>query len=199
MSESAEIAKQTVSRLPEDLSVPVTYGVEAYTSADYARAEHDKLWRKVWQQAGRLEELPEVGSFLTYDIHDDSILIVRTAPDTLRAYYNVCSHRGRRLVDTPEDAKRACGKQKQFVCGFHGWSYNLEGRCNHLPNKEDWNDALTGGRTRLDEVRVDTWGGWIWVNFDPKCEPLRTYLEPAATLLDPFELQQMRVRWRRWL
>ena len=53
--------------------------------------------------------------------------------------------------------------------------------------------------TRLGEVKVDTWGGWIWINMDPNCEPLRQYLEPAASLLDPFELQNMRPRWRRWI
>ena len=79
----------------------MTIGVEAYISEDYARAERDKLWRKVWQQVGRVEEIPEVGNYLTYDILDDSILVVRTAADEIRAYHNVCSHRGRRLVDTP--------------------------------------------------------------------------------------------------
>src|SRR3982074_3884312 len=87
--------------LAEDCSLPVTIGVEAYTSEDYARAERDKLWRKVWQQVGRVEEIPEVGSYLTYDILDDSIVVVRTAPDKIRAYYNVCSHRGRRVGATP--------------------------------------------------------------------------------------------------
>ena len=199
MSTTAEITTDTVSRTAEDLSEAMTHGVEAYISPDYARAERDKLWRKVWQQVGRLEEIPEVGSYLTYDILEDSIVIVRTAPDTIRAYYNVCSHRGRRLVDTPQGAKRACGKQKQFVCGFHAWTYNLEGRCTHVLNKEDWKGALTDERTRLGEVKVDTWGGWIWINLDPRCQPLREYLEPAASLLDPFELQNMRYRWRRWI
>ncbi len=65
--------------------------------------------------------------------------------------------------------------------------------------KEDWKGALTPQRTHLGEVKVDTWGGWIWINMDPNCEPLRDYLEPAASMLDPFELQNMRYRWRRWL
>ena len=99
--------RQEQSRTAEELSEPLTIGVEAYISEEYARAERDKLWRKVWQQAGRVEEIPEVGSYLTYDILDDSILIVRTASDKIRAYYNVCSHRGRRLVDTPAGTKRA--------------------------------------------------------------------------------------------
>jgi phenylpropionate dioxygenase-like ring-hydroxylating dioxygenase large terminal subunit len=183
----------------EELSSAVTFGVDAYVSEAYARAERDKLWRKVWQQVGRVEELPEVGSFLTYDILDDSLLIVRSAPEKFRAFYNVCSHRGRRLVDTPPGAKRACGKRDHFVCGFHAWRYNLSGQCTHIANKEDWQGSLTDERTRLGEVKVDTWGGWIWINLDPHCGPLREYLEPAASMLDPFELQNMRYRWRRWL
>jgi phenylpropionate dioxygenase-like ring-hydroxylating dioxygenase large terminal subunit len=200
MSTTAQITNETVAQTADGLSEAVTFGVEAYISEDYARAERDKLWRKVWQQVGRLEEIPEVGNYLTYDILDDSILIVRTAPDKIRAYYNVCSHRGRRLVDTPKGAKRACGKQEHlFVCAFHGWRYNLDGQCTHVMNKDDWNGALTEERTRLGEVKADTWGGWIWINLDPQCEPLRDFLEPAATMLDPFELQNMRHRWRRWL
>jgi phenylpropionate dioxygenase-like ring-hydroxylating dioxygenase large terminal subunit len=199
MSTTAEITNETVTRTVEDLAEALTYGVEAYTSEDYARRERDRLWRKVWQQVGRIEEIPEVGSFLTYDILDDSIVIVRTAPDQIRAYFNVCSHRGRRLVDVPKGAKRACGKRNSFVCGFHAWTYNLDGRCTHVMNKEDWQGALTDERTRLREVKVDTWGGWVWINMDPNSGPLREFLEPAATMLDPFQLQNMRYRWRRWI
>ena len=98
----------------EELSEPMTIGVDAYISEDYARAERDKLWRKVWQQVGRVEEIPEVGDYLTYDILDDSIIVVRSGPgsssDDFAAHHNVCMHRGRRLVDTPEGAKNACGQ-----------------------------------------------------------------------------------------
>jgi phenylpropionate dioxygenase-like ring-hydroxylating dioxygenase large terminal subunit len=183
----------------EELTEPVTIGTEAYLSEEYARQERDKLWRKVWQQAGRVEEIPEAGNYLTYDILDDSIVIVRTAPDKISAYYNVCPHRGRRLVDTPKGARNACGKKKQFVCGFHGSRFNLDGECIHVLEKEDWKGALTAERTHLGEVKVDTWGGWIWINMNPNGEPLRDYLEPAASILDPFELQNMRYRWRRWV
>jgi len=199
MSGTAEIVKESVLETAEELSEPVTFGAEAYISEDYVRAERDRLWRKVWQQVGRIEEIPEVGSYLTYDILDDSIVVVRTAPDQIRAYYNVCSHRGRRLVDTPKGAKRACGRKKAFVCGFHGWTYNLAGECTHVLNEEDWKGALTEPRTRLGEVKVDTWGGWVWINLDPHSGPLREYLEPAAGILEPFELQNMRYRWRRWI
>ena len=108
-------------------------------------------------------------------------------------------HRGRRLVDVPEGAKSACGHKKSFVCGFHGWTYDQEGDCIHIPEQGDWQGALTPENTHLAQVNVDTWGGWIWINMDPDREPLRDYLEPAATMLDPFRLQNMRCRWRKWL
>ena len=127
----------------------VTIGVEAYVSPEYARAERDRLWRKVWLKVGRVEELPEVGDYMTFDLLDDAILIVRAAPDRLRAFGNVCSHRGRRLVDTPEGAYHTRGRQRKFVCGFHAWTFDLEGRCAHALEKADWNGALTEDRTRL--------------------------------------------------
>ncbi|MGK8506552.1 aromatic ring-hydroxylating oxygenase subunit alpha [Nocardia asiatica] len=197
MSES--ITEPTVSAQAEPLSTPMTIGVEAYISAAYARAERDKLWAKVWQQVERVEEIPRVGNFLTYEILDDSIIVVRTAPDTIRAYHNVCAHRGRRLVDTPPGAHDARGSRKQFVCGFHGWRYDLEGRNTFTAEREDWTCGLTERNDGLNQVNVDTWGGWIWINMDPGCEPLREYLRPAAELLEHFELENMRYRWRRWL
>jgi nitrite reductase/ring-hydroxylating ferredoxin subunit len=197
MNKTVELERQT--EVSEELPAPQTHGVEPYISEEYARAERDKLWRKVWLQAGRIEEIPEVGNYLTYQILDDSILIVRSAPDTIKAFYNVCSHRGRRLVDTPSGAHHAHGKQLKFVCGFHGWTYNLEGHCTFIMDKDNWQGALNDQRTRLGSIKVDTWGGWIWINLDPNSEPLRNYLEPAASMLDPFELQNMRFRWRRWI
>jgi phenylpropionate dioxygenase-like ring-hydroxylating dioxygenase large terminal subunit len=200
MSETIEAAKDAAVRPAEELSEAVTFGVEAYTSEAYARAERDKLWTKVWQQVGRVEELPEVGSYLTYDILDDSIIVTRTAADTLKAYFNVCTHRGRKLIDTPPGAKNASGRKRAFVCPFHGWTFNgANGDCTHIREKDDWQGALTDANTRLGEVKVDTWGGWVWINMDPNCEPLRDYLEPAASMLDPFQLQNMRVRWRKWV
>lgn len=185
--------------LTEELAEPLTVPVEAYISEDYARAERDKLWRKVWLQAGRVEEIPEVGNFLSYEILDDSIIVIRTGADTIKAFHNVCTHRGRKLVDVPQGAKNACGRKRNFVCPFHGWTFNLDGECTRVRDQQDWQGALTPDNTRLSEVKVDTWGGWVWINMAPGCEPLRDYLEPAASMLDPFQLQNMRARWRRWV
>src|SRR3984885_1252078 len=199
MNKTVELERKAPSEAAEDLPPVQTHSVEPYISEEYARAERDKLWRKVWLQVGRVEEIPEVGNYITYQILDESMWIVRSAPDAIKAFYNVCSHRGRRLVDTPPGAHHAKGKQLKFVCGVHGVSSNLEGRCTFIIGEVNWQGALTDQRTRLGGVKVDTWGGWIWINLDPKSEPLRDYLEPAASLLEPFELQNMRCRWRRWI
>jgi phenylpropionate dioxygenase-like ring-hydroxylating dioxygenase large terminal subunit len=198
VSTAADIMR-SVDFVSEEVSEAVTFGVEAYVSKEYARAEREKLWPKVWQHAGRVEEIPNVGDFLTYDILDDSILIVRSAPDTIKAYYNVCSHRGRQLVDRPEGAHSACGQKRQIVCGFHGWRYDLNGKCTFKLDEADWKGALNDQRTHLGEIAVGTWGGWIFINMDPNCVPLREFLEPAASILDPFEMAQMRYKWRQWV
>ena len=182
------------SQLEDAVMIPV----EAYTSIDYAREERDKLWRKVWLQVGRVEELLAVGDYLTFEILDDSIIVVRATETELRAFHNVCPHRGRRLIDIPKGARNATGRRRQFTCGYHGWGFDLAGHNQRLINKEDWKGALTPSCTSLSQVKLDTWGGWIWINLDPKSEPLRQFLEPAATMLDPFELHRMRYRWRKW-
>lgn len=151
---------------PDDLSEPVTFGAEAYISKDYALAERDKLWRKVWLQVGRLEEIPNVGDYLTCDILDDAVLIVRTATDRISAFHNVCSHLGRK---------------NNFTCPFHGWRFNLDGECTHIREREDWQGALTAENTHLADVQVDAWGGWVWINLDPaNTQSLRDYLQPAS-------------------
>jgi phenylpropionate dioxygenase-like ring-hydroxylating dioxygenase large terminal subunit len=192
-----EIGK--IVQAADELAEPVTIGPEAYISEEYARAEQEKLWRKVWLQAGRIEDIPEIGDFITYDIGTDSVLIVRTAADRVNAYHNVCAHRGRRLVDVPPGKRNARGAKKNFVCNYHAWTYNLEGKCTFIEHREDWGGALTEERTSLGKVQCDTWGGWVWINLDPGAGPLRDYLAPAATMLDPFQLQNMRARWRKWV
>jgi phenylpropionate dioxygenase-like ring-hydroxylating dioxygenase large terminal subunit len=187
-----------IAQAPGEDQRPVRIPVEAYISQDYLKLERDRVWRKCWLQAGRVEDLPDPGNYLTYDILDDSVLIVRTATGEIKAWHNVCTHRGRRLVDTPQGQRNAHGNRMNFVCGFHAWTFDLDGHCTYIQSKEDWDGELTDEVTRLGPVKVDTWGGFIWINLDPACEPLRDYLEPAASLLDPFQLQNMRPRWRNW-
>jgi nitrite reductase/ring-hydroxylating ferredoxin subunit len=175
---------------------PVVIPIEAYVSEEYARRENALLWPNVWQIACREEEIPNVGDFYTYDILDESIIVVRTregsGPDTIAAYYNVCQHRGRRLT-------KGCGHANKFYCRFHGWTWDIEGNNTFALDREDWGAALTDANIALSKVQVGRWGGWVWINMNPDCEPLLDYLKPAAPMLDAFELDKMRYRWRQWL
>ncbi|MCX7284544.1 MAG: aromatic ring-hydroxylating dioxygenase subunit alpha [Novosphingobium sp.] len=179
--------------------VAATYGTEAFLSADYAAAEKELLWPRVWQMAGRLEDMPEVGDYLTYDICDDSIVIVRTGPDTLKAFHNVCSHRGRQLVDTPETSNGVRGKARNFVCAFPGWTYDLDGKLTYALDADDWHGALDTACTSLKPVRVDTWGGFIYVDMRDEGESLEEFLGDAGRILKHFEFEKMRYKWRKWL
>src|SRR5438094_436177 len=102
-----------------------------FLSHDFLQRENDRLWPRVWQLACREEELPAAGSFVTYDIADETIVLVRGKDSSIRAFYNVCQHRGRRLTD-------GCGKMKLFRCGFHGWQWNLDGSVNKVLDRENW-------------------------------------------------------------
>ncbi len=183
----------------EEVGEPLTYPVEAFISPEYARAEKERLWPRIWQMAGRVEDIPQVGDFFTYNICDESIIVIRTAPDRIKAYYNVCPHRGRQLINTPDDVNSVRGRKASFVCGFHGWTFNLEGENTYVLDKDDWQGVLDDpARTCLSELNCDTWAGWVYVNMDPDCEPLRDFLEPAARILDHFQFEKMRYKWRQW-
>jgi nitrite reductase/ring-hydroxylating ferredoxin subunit len=183
----------------EDLAETLTYPVTAFLSKEYAEVEKERLWPKVWQHAGRVEEIPEVGDFITYEVGDDSIIVVRTGPETIKAFHNVCAHRGRRLIDVPADAHNASGNRTRFVCGFHGWAYNLDGKNSFILDEQDWKGGLNEDCTSLTPVKVDTWGGWLWINMDPESVSLQEYLADAARVLSPFQFEKMRYKWRQWV
>jgi phenylpropionate dioxygenase-like ring-hydroxylating dioxygenase large terminal subunit len=162
-----------------------------YTSPDIFELEKQRLWPRIWHIACREEELPHVGSYVTYEILDESIIIVRTQPDEIRAYYNVCQHRGRRLVNPGR------GLTRGFVCGFHGWKWNLEGENIHVFHEEEWKDCPKFNREaiRLKQPLIDTFAGWVWLNMDPDARPLREWLGPVVGMLEPFQYQDLRRRW----
>lgn len=178
---------------PPPLTSPVRADflpVEAYTSPDFARREEERLWPRVWQMACREEEIPNAGDFYTYEIIDESISVVRQRDGTIAAFYNVCPHRGRRLTE-------GCGRMGRFHCKFHGWQWSLDGKPAQVVDREDWGALIKDDEITLTPVRVGSWGGWVFVSMDPDGESLEEFLAPAKEMLDPFEFDKMRYRWRR--
>lgn len=161
---------------------------EVYYDPAFARLEAEHLWPKVWQLACRLEEIPNVGDYVTYEIVDDSITVIRTAPDRVKAYHNACPHRGRKLT-------QGCGHLQHFVCRFHGWQFDLDGRNTKVVDRADWGDALKAEDIALKEVQIGFWGGFVFINMDPDCEPLADFIAPIDEYCAKFEFEQLRFRW----
>ena len=109
---------------------------ERYTSPEFAAAEAEHLWPRVWQWACRAEHIPEPGDYYVHDVGDLSALIVRTAPGEIKAYANACMHRGTQLKPPG-----SCGWSRQLKCPFHGWTWSLDGRLVHLPDAWDFPHA----------------------------------------------------------
>ena len=183
----------------DDLAKPVTYPVDAFLSRDYAAAEKDRLWPHVWQMVERVEDFRQVGDFVTYNIGDESIIVIKTGTASFNAFYNVCPHRGRQLIDTPDGVHSVRGNRRNFICGFHGWTFDTEGNNIFILDPQDWNHELTPEMTCLSKVRVETWGGWVWINMDADAEPLIDFLGDAGRILGHFELDKMRYKWRQWV
>lgn len=166
--------------------------VEHYIDPAFAKLENEKLWTKVWQMAGRIEHLSRVGDYFIYDIADQSIIVVRTAEDRIQAYYNVCRHRGRPLA-----AGR--GNARNFRCNYHGWTWAIDGSIQKVSNREDWAGcpAMADSDLALDEVKVDSWGGFVFINMDKDSESLADFLGPVPAMTGWFKWEDLRYTWHR--
>jgi phenylpropionate dioxygenase-like ring-hydroxylating dioxygenase large terminal subunit len=158
---------------------------ERYKSRAFMEKEWDRMWTRVWLMGCHVDEIPEPGDYTTTDIGDESILIVRGHDGVVRAFYNVCSHRGNQLKFSGD------GSADTILCAYHLWEYDLTGRLIHVPDADDFPSGCPVDRLSLKTLRADVWGGHVWFNMDPDCEPLRDYLGVIPEHLDPYRLQDM--------
>ena len=161
---------------------------ERYISREFFDLEMAKLWPRVWQMACREEEVRDVGDFLEYVIGDQSILVVRSDVDTIKAYYNTCRHRGTRLASGTGNFATS-----EIRCRYHAWRWALDGTNIEVVDRFDF-PPMDDGDLALNEVRVGRWGGFVFVNMDPDAEPLLDYLHPLPALLAPYQLDRLRFR-----
>lgn len=141
---------------------------DRYLSPEFQQRELEKVWQKVWQMACRVEDIPEVGDTFVYEVAHLSVLVVRVAPDVIRAYENTCPHRGTQL-------RAESGSVANFRCRYHAMSWNLDGSFRSAPC--EWDLAhVDKSKFRLAEVLADTWEGFVFINMDRAAEPLAEYL-----------------------
>ena len=125
---------------------------DSYLSQQFLERENERLWPRVWQVACRLEEIPHIGDYVTFDVAGESIIVVRTAADRISAFFNVCQHRGRRLTN-------GSGKAAKFHCAYHGWQWNLDGSVARVLDRGDWHgcEEMTDGDRSSAKAHYDVY------------------------------------------
>ncbi|HVA76316.1 MAG TPA: aromatic ring-hydroxylating dioxygenase subunit alpha [Candidatus Binataceae bacterium] len=162
---------------------PIEHGasevpIERYLSREFFNLEVERLWKRVWQMACREEEIAEIGDHVIYEIAGMSFIVVRSAPSKIKAYYNACLHRGRMLRES------GGSRASEFRCPFHGFAWNIDGSLRHVPCQWDF-PRLKPEQWNLPEVKVGRWGGFVFINMDPTCEPFEQFL--GAELTEQFQ------------
>jgi phenylpropionate dioxygenase-like ring-hydroxylating dioxygenase large terminal subunit len=166
----------------EDISV------ERYTSREYFDLEMKQLWPRAWQWACREEHIQDEGDNYVYDIGDYSVVVVRVDTDTIKAYLNVCTHRGTRLLGA-----QGSGFNTSFTCPFHGWSWHLDGSIKNIPGRWDF-PHVCEEKHGLQEIQCERWGGFVFINFDLDAKPLTEYLDVLPEHFRHFPLERRRIK-----
>ena len=130
-----------------------------YTSPEFLEIEKDELFRKTWQIACHVSDVPNIGDYYSFDLVGERALIVRGKDNQVRAFHNVCRHRGSRVVA----AERGTCKSA-IVCPFHGWSYNLDGTLRAVPQAKSL-PKLDPVEHGLPPVDFEIWHGFVFVRF----------------------------------
>jgi phenylpropionate dioxygenase-like ring-hydroxylating dioxygenase large terminal subunit len=173
-----------------------------YFNAELLELEKSELFRKTWQCAGHVSDIPEPGDYLAFDIVGERALIVRGKDRKVRAFHNVCRHRGSRVV---ADDQGRC--KSALVCPFHGWSYNLDGTLRAVPQAKSF-PALDAKEHGLQPVEFEIWHGFMFVRFVPGSQPsvaelmtrydeaVRPYRLEEVKPYSGFKSESMNVNWK---
>jgi choline monooxygenase len=154
-----------------------------YTSPEFYRREIDRIWKKVWNFIGSVDQVPNMGDFFTLRFIGIPVIILRDQDNKVRAFANTCRHRGSELLEGQ-------GNRKLIVCPYHSWSYDLTGKLRGTPEMDktiDFNREDNG----LIPIKLDTWGGFIFITFDDNAPSLKKFLGDLPEKLAPYKLEDM--------
>lgn len=153
------------------------------TDPEFFRDEMEAVFRRSWLHVGRTIQIPEPGDYFTRELPGlgASVIICRGRDGEVRAFHNMCTHRGNKLLWEDHPDKELCGNAKRFVCKYHGWQFDPEGTLRYV-KLEDWFFDIDKGDYGLVPVSCDIWGGFIFINLDPN--PSETLAEQIAPFGD---------------
>jgi glycine betaine catabolism A len=180
---------------PELGTEPISY--EDSISPEFYELEREAIFKRAWLNVGRVEQIPRVGSYFTKELAfaKTSIVVVRGKDGVVRAFYNICRHRGNKLVWTDFPQRETSGSCRQFVCKYHGWRYELDGSCSFVQQEREFFD-LDKADYGLVPLHCDVWAGFIFVNLDRQPEKsLREFLGPMITAMEGYPFEQMTERF----
>ncbi|MFK0157612.1 SRPBCC family protein [Streptomyces sp. NPDC090493] len=170
---------------------PVSY--EDSISLAHYELEREAIFRRTWLNVGRVEQLPKRGSYFTkeLDAAGTSVVVVRGMDDEVRAFHNVCRHRGNKLVWNDFPREETSGVCRQFTCKYHAWRYDLEGKLSFVQQEQEFFD-LDKSQYGLKGVRTEIWEGFVFVNLDPEnTTPLREFLGEFAKGIEGYPFHKM--------
>jgi choline monooxygenase len=162
---------------------------EAYTSEEFYRREVERIFLKQWNFMGRADLVPQPGDYFAVELAGVPIIVVRDQHGQVRAFANSCRHRGTQLVEGE-------GTCRAFKCPYHSWVYGLDGALLGTPEMQQTAD-FDPARYGLIPVKLETWGGFLFVNFDPRSGPLRDYLGDLYEKCESYRLEELVITRRQ--
>lgn len=188
---STGITPEEMSRKVIDPSIEraSTLPSEFYIDPKYQDAERKNIFWRTWQIVGQSEQVSKPGDYFTANLCGEPLLIVRDQGNALRGFFNVCRHR----AGPPAEG---CGSRKVFRCGYHGWTYGLDGRLLNAPEMDGTADFRFED-FRLRSVLAEEWEGQVFVNLDPAAEPLVASLRELPQQAGKFRFGEMKLAGRR--
>jgi len=160
---------------------------------DFYQDEKEAVFRRSWLYMGRMEKLTRPGTYFTkeLDFLGVSVLVIRGLDNRVRAFHNVCSHRGNRLMWDEYPTRESSGSCRQIACKYHGWRFDLEGQIQYVHNAPEFFE-LDADKLALPEIHCDVWGGFVFINLEKQPrESLRDFLGPEVVRLESYPFDKM--------
>jgi phenylpropionate dioxygenase-like ring-hydroxylating dioxygenase large terminal subunit len=160
-----------------------------YRDAEFFELEKERVFAPSWQVVCHESDLPQAGDWHTLDYLGESVIVVRGKDHTLRAFTNVCRHRGSRILD----GNHGCAKK--FICPYHAWTYELDGSLSGVPDSASY-PILDKGKSGLVPVSMEIWRGFIFVRLKDEGPSVADMMAPYEEMIAPYRFEELKALGR---